>query len=82
MRSQPYETVAALQADLDAWLHYYNHERTRLGYRNQGAVRGRPSSSSSASHPQNKEVKKRYRRFCALILHGVGAREGAPYPSY
>lgn len=28
--------VEALQADLDAWLHRYNHERPRLGYRHQG----------------------------------------------
>src|SRR5215213_5232733 len=27
---------AALQAELDAWLHHYNHERPHLGYRNQG----------------------------------------------
>ena len=36
MRSRLYESVAALQADLDAWLHHYNHERPHLGYRNQG----------------------------------------------
>ena len=30
-----YETVEALQADLDAWLNHYNIERPRLGYRNQ-----------------------------------------------
>lgn len=29
------ESVEALQADLDAWLHHYNHERPHLGYRNQ-----------------------------------------------
>ena len=29
-------SVEALQADLDAWLHHYNHERPHLGYRNQG----------------------------------------------
>jgi hypothetical protein len=28
--------VDALQADLDAWLHHYNHARPHLGYRNQG----------------------------------------------
>ena len=26
----------SLQADLDAWLHHYNHDRPHLGYRNQG----------------------------------------------
>ena len=36
MRSRLYESVEALQADLDAWLHHYNHERPHLGYRNQG----------------------------------------------
>ena len=36
MRSQLYQNVEALQADLDAWLHHYNHERPHLGYRNQG----------------------------------------------
>jgi hypothetical protein len=36
MRSQLYESVEALQADLDAWLVHYNHERPHLGYRNQG----------------------------------------------
>jgi transposase InsO family protein len=36
MRSQLYESVEALQADLDTWLHHYNHVRPHLGYRNQG----------------------------------------------
>jgi hypothetical protein len=36
MRSRPYESVEALQADLDAWLRHHNHERPHLGYRNQG----------------------------------------------
>jgi transposase InsO family protein len=36
MREGFYETVDALQADLDAWLHHYNRERPHLGYRNQG----------------------------------------------
>jgi transposase InsO family protein len=36
MRETFYETVAALQADLDAWLVHYNTERPHLGYRNQG----------------------------------------------
>jgi len=25
-----------LQEDLNIWLHYYNHERLHLGYRNMG----------------------------------------------
>src|ERR671912_635163 len=36
MRRRLYESVEALQADLDAWLHHYNHARAHLGYRNQG----------------------------------------------
>jgi len=35
-RDKFYETVAALQEDLDAWLHHYNHERPHRGYRNMG----------------------------------------------
>lgn len=31
-----YETVEALQADLDIWLAHYNTERPHLGYRNMG----------------------------------------------
>ena len=31
-----FESVEALQADLDAWLVHYNRERPHLGYRNQG----------------------------------------------
>ena len=36
MRETFYETVDALQTDLDAWLVHYNTERPNLGYRNQG----------------------------------------------
>ena len=36
MRENFYDTVAALQADLDTWLHHYNTERPHLGYRNMG----------------------------------------------
>jgi transposase InsO family protein len=36
LREQLYESVEALQADLDEWLRYYNYERPHLGYRNQG----------------------------------------------
>ena len=36
MRETFYETVEALQADLDAWLVHYNTERPHLGYRNMG----------------------------------------------
>jgi hypothetical protein len=36
LRSQLYDSVEVLQADLDAWLHHYNHDRPHLGHRNQG----------------------------------------------
>jgi len=36
MRETFYDTVEALQADLDTWLVHYNTERPHLGYRNQG----------------------------------------------
>ena len=36
MRENFYESVEALQVDLDAWLQHYNTERPHLGYRNQG----------------------------------------------
>ena len=35
-RTKLYETVEALQADLDGWLRYYNYERPHQGYRNLG----------------------------------------------
>jgi transposase InsO family protein len=35
-RTKLYESVAALQDDLDAWLVHYNTERTHQGYRNMG----------------------------------------------
>jgi transposase InsO family protein len=36
LRERLYESVEALQCDLDAWLDFYNKERPHLGYRNQG----------------------------------------------
>jgi transposase InsO family protein len=36
MRETFYDSVEALQADLDAWLVHYNTERPHLGYRNVG----------------------------------------------
>jgi transposase InsO family protein len=36
LRTTFYETVEALQADLDAWLRFYNTERPHQGYRNMG----------------------------------------------
>jgi transposase InsO family protein len=36
LREKLYESVEALQEDLDEWLVFYNKERPHLGYRNQG----------------------------------------------
>lgn len=36
MRETFYDSVGAMQADLDAWLIHYNTERPHLGYRNMG----------------------------------------------
>lgn len=36
LRTVFYESVEALQADLDVWLCFYNEERPHLGYRNLG----------------------------------------------
>jgi transposase InsO family protein len=36
MHQKLFESVEALQAELDPWLHHYNHQRPHLGYRNQG----------------------------------------------
>jgi transposase InsO family protein len=36
MRGKFYESVEALQTDLDIWLRYYNEERPHRGYRNMG----------------------------------------------
>lgn len=35
-RKKFYSSVDELQADLDTWLHHYNHERPHRGYRNLG----------------------------------------------
>ena len=36
LRETFYESVEALQSDLDRWLVHYNTERPHLGYRNMG----------------------------------------------
>ena len=36
LRKKFYDSVAALQEDLDLWLKYYNEERPHHGYRNRG----------------------------------------------
>ncbi|MGI5839410.1 MAG: integrase core domain-containing protein [bacterium] len=35
-REKYFETVGALQQELDQWLNHYNHERPHQGYRNRG----------------------------------------------
>ncbi|MBP2656045.1 MAG: integrase, catalytic region [Firmicutes bacterium] len=42
LQKEKYDSVEALQADFDQWLHYYNYERPHLGYPNFGK---RPSAS-------------------------------------
>lgn len=44
-RKKFYGSVEELQADLDEWLHHYNHERPHRGYRNMGR---RPHESFTA----------------------------------
>jgi transposase InsO family protein len=52
MRSRLYQSIEPLQADFDAWLRHYNHERPHLGYGNQGpSAIGTPWSASSAKSP-------------------------------
>lgn len=36
MHQKLFESVEALQADPNAWLHHHSHERPHLGYRHQG----------------------------------------------
>ena len=48
LRENLYDSVEALQADLDAWLVHYNTERPHLGYRNMGRRPSKPSCHSSA----------------------------------
>ena len=35
-RKKFYDSLQALQKDLDKWLHHYNYERPHRGYRNKG----------------------------------------------
>ena len=37
-REKLYESVEALQKDLDEWLRFYNTRRPHLGYRNNGCT--------------------------------------------
>jgi hypothetical protein len=53
LRETFYESVEALQADLDRWLVHYNTERPHLGYRNLGK---RPLDTINAYLPVTKEA--------------------------
>ena len=54
-RKKLYESVEALQSDLDAWLHHYNYERPHRGYRNKGR---RPMETFEAGKIRRKEMLK------------------------
>jgi hypothetical protein len=53
-RKQLYESVEALQRDLDEWILGYNTKRTHLGYRNMGKEAHRTDRES----PNGVLVKK------------------------
>lgn len=53
-RETLYETVDALQNDLDVWLHHYNYERPHLGYRNMGK---RPIDTVESFHGPVQDMK-------------------------
>jgi len=55
-RKTLYESVEALQKDLDAWLRHYNRERPHRGYRNMGR---RPIETIEMGKKQRKEKKKK-----------------------
>jgi len=54
-RKKFFESVEALQTDLDEWLHYYNHERPHRGYRNMGR---RPIETIELGKKEREEVPK------------------------
>lgn len=54
-REKFYESLEALQADLDAWLNYYNHERPHRGYRNMGR---RPIETVELGKKKREELLK------------------------
>lgn len=54
-RKKLYESIDALQEDLDAWLHQYNHERPHRGYRNQGR---RPMETFELGKVRREELLK------------------------
>lgn len=54
-RKKFYESVEALQKDLDSWLHQYNYERPHRGYRNQGR---RPIETLEMGKVRRQELTK------------------------
>ena len=55
-RKKLYESVEALQKDLDAWLYDYNHKRPHRGYRNQGR---RPMETFALGKTQREKLLKK-----------------------
>lgn len=54
-REKFYESLEALQDDLDVWLNYYNHERPHRGYRNMGR---RPIETVELGKKKREELLK------------------------
>jgi transposase InsO family protein len=54
-RKKLYESVEALQKDLDSWLDDYNHQRPHRGYRNQGR---RPMETFEIGKVKRKKLLK------------------------
>jgi transposase InsO family protein len=50
-----YESLEALQVDLDTWLNYYNHERPHRGYRNMGR---RPIETNELGKKKREKLMK------------------------
>lgn len=55
-RKKLYESVDALQTDLDTWLHSYNYDRPHRGYRNQGR---RPMDTFEMGKTRRQEILKK-----------------------
>lgn len=78
-RTKLYETVEALQADLDAWLRSYNYERPHQGYRNLGKrpferidqyLAEQPVLDSPAAHEDQPGAQPQSRAESAAALDG------------
>jgi hypothetical protein len=52
-RKKLYESVEALQTDLDEWLRYYSYERPHRGYRNMGR---RPIETIELAKKEREEI--------------------------